>query len=312
MKELKKNYCLLMVGKTQESAEAGESFKRYIGLGASKVLAVNPTKKQLEEIYGREIQNDPEYTIERDDQKGVVVDIIVQTDPEQCNGIDIISHARFNLFPEKWTTQDGSKVRVIDNYDNAQWATPEEADNHKKLLQADGNPKKIDDNYHICFRGEADLLDFLHKFLYNKNTFSMPNGVWTKMDGADDRVIGIEDKKKLLSGDVSEVRALINLRPNNKIKLLYGVKRSENPDTGKVIFRQTVCTGYDLMARNSAPASVLAKLEKDLASAKSSGMYQNTDFAVQELQEWIVEPTNLEQAPASADSGSSSELPWEA
>ena len=49
---MKKNYLsFLAIGKTEESKEAGESFKRYVGLASSHVIAVNPTKKELSEIY---------------------------------------------------------------------------------------------------------------------------------------------------------------------------------------------------------------------------------------------------------------------
>ena len=41
------NFSFLAIGKTGESKEAVE-FKKYIGVGASTVLAVNPTKAELE------------------------------------------------------------------------------------------------------------------------------------------------------------------------------------------------------------------------------------------------------------------------
>lgn len=301
---IKTAFSFLMVGKTQKSATAGEGFKRYVGLGTSRVLAVNPTKAELEKIYGREIEKEPNYVIEQDGQKGVCVDIIVQTVPEDCNGIDMINHARFNLYPVKWSNSSGDKLRVIDDYGNAQWMRKEDAEAHKKCLTRDGSPQKLDDKYRICFRSEADIIDFLRKYLFNKDSFSMPNGTWVKKEDADDVLIGFEDPKKLLSGDVSEIRELIALQPNNKIKLLYGVRTTED---GKKY--QAVCTSYDLMARNNVTANGLVRLEKDLVSAKNSGMYSNIDFRVQELQEWDVQPTNLEAAPE-ASSDVADEMPW--
>lgn len=307
MKKVSNHVSFLMVGKTEESSEASEGFDRYVGLGTSRVLAINPTKAELEKIYGREIQNDPEYTVERDDQKGVIVDIIVQTDPELCDGIDMINHLRFNLFPTKQTNKDGSKVRIVDNYGNAQWMLIEDANAHKKCLTADGNPQKIDDNYRIAFTGEADILDFLRKFLFNKDSFNMPNGTWTKKADADDVVIGFEDPKKLFSGNVSEVKELIALQPNNKIKLLYGVKKVENAETGKISYRQTVCSSYDLMLRNNASASAISQLEKNLKSSKDAGLFAKVEYAVQKLKKWEVQPTNLTQAPTEAKEV----MPWD-
>lgn len=302
---LKKSFSFLMVGKTQESADAGEGFKRYVGLGASKILAVNPTKEELEKIYGREIQNDPEYIIERDDQKGVRVDIIVQSVPELNNGIECITHATFNLYPTLAYNKDQSKVRVVDNYGNSTWANTEDAKAGKAILSHKGEPMKFDSvKYRMAFSGEVELLDFLRKFLYNKDAFRLVNGTWTKQSDAEDVIIGFENPKKLLSGDVSEVKELINLQPDNKIKLLYGVRTTEE---GKQY--QTICTGYDLMLRNNSSTSALPGLERNLASAKQSGMYSTTDFRVQELQEYNVEATNLEKSVES--SNSSDAMPWD-
>ena len=46
------SYSFLAIGKTQESKEAQE-FKKYVGVGSSFVVAVNPTKKKLEEEKGK-------------------------------------------------------------------------------------------------------------------------------------------------------------------------------------------------------------------------------------------------------------------
>lgn len=313
MKKTSNHYSFLIVGKTEESSEASEGFKKYIGVGASKVLAINPTKAELEKIYGREIQNDPEYTVERDDVKGTVVDIIVQTDPELCGGVDIINHLRFNLFPTKAFNKDQSKVRVVDNYGNAQWMNVDDANAHKACLTANGDPQKIDKDYRISFVGEVDILDFLRKFLFNKDSFSMPNNVWTKKDDADDVIIGFEDPKKLLNGSVAEIKELIALQPNNKIKLLYGVKRVEDAQTGKVSYRQTVCANYDMMLRNNATASAFTQLEKNLNSAKAAGMYGNIEYAVQELKEWDVQPTNLTKSSTAAPTAAPApkKAPWD-
>ena len=53
-------FSFLVIGKTQESKDKQE-FKRYIGVASSYVVAVNPSKKELDEIRGFESQNEPEY-----------------------------------------------------------------------------------------------------------------------------------------------------------------------------------------------------------------------------------------------------------
>jgi hypothetical protein len=48
----------LAIGKTQESKETQE-FSRYIGYSNSYVLAVNPTKAELESLTGRTLDKAP-------------------------------------------------------------------------------------------------------------------------------------------------------------------------------------------------------------------------------------------------------------
>ena len=55
----KVNICAMAFGKVQESSEGGE-VKRYMGIGSSYILGVNPTKSELESIYDRTLDKDPE------------------------------------------------------------------------------------------------------------------------------------------------------------------------------------------------------------------------------------------------------------
>lgn len=317
MNEFKRNYSFIAIGKTQESTEATEGFKRYIGLANSQVIAVNPTKAELEKIYGREISEEPKYTIEDEDRgTGTVVDILVKTDPATNNDIDIIAHVRFNLFPTPCYNKDKTSVRIIDNYGNSVWMPEADAKAGKKPLTKNGDPAAIDTKYRIAFVGEADIIDFLRKFVFRKGAFNMVDGTWVKREDAEDVHIYFTNPKKLLSGDVTEIKEAIAYQPHNKIKLLYGVRTNNE---GKQY--QQVLAAYDMMLRNNANATAIASLEKRLIAAKNSGMYASVEYKVQELQEYTVEPTNLSNTPAtdaaSTDdfwgntAASSSELPWE-
>lgn len=50
----------MAVAAGRESTE-GSAVKRYIGVAPVFVLTVNPSKEELEKIYGVEIEKDPEY-----------------------------------------------------------------------------------------------------------------------------------------------------------------------------------------------------------------------------------------------------------
>jgi len=108
----KVNYCLLAIGKTQESTETAE-FKKYIGVGSSFVVAVNPTKKELETIYGREMTNDPEYVVDTDNGKEARITFVVKTDPNTCNGVELLNRVMFTFVIPLLITETKLKYRLL-------------------------------------------------------------------------------------------------------------------------------------------------------------------------------------------------------
>lgn len=308
MESSKHNYCFLAIGKTTESTETSASFKRYVGVAGSFVKAVNPDKKTLDEIMGFENQSEPEYVVDTDNGKEARITFIVVTDPETNNGIEIKNRLTFTLRPTPAYNKDQTKVQVVDDYGNHTWANVEDAKAGKALLLSNGNPMKIDTKYRMACAGECDLLDFLKAYLCVADAFNYTNGVWVKKDNASECLFKLEHVKDYFKGDFSELKEALAIQPNNKVKLLYGVRTT---DEGKLY--QTVASKGELILRNSANASALTKLEKDLANAKQNGAYATTEFKVQELQEYVVTPTNLVDTSAGnvAAAPSDSEMPWD-
>ena len=298
------SFSFLAIGKTQESSET-QNFKRYVGLASSYVLAVNPDKKKLDELRGFESPNEPEYLKDTDNGKEAHINFLVKTDPEANNGIELISQLMFTLRNAPDYNRDQTKVRVIDNYGNATWANAEDAKAGKKLFSSNGTPLKIDDKYRMACVGEADLVAFLKTYLCVQDAFSYIDGSWVKKENAEDYVFGLEHIKDYFSGDFSELKEALALQPNNKVKLLYGVRTN---DEGKQY--QTVASRGELILRNNAGSNAIAKLEKDLSNAKAAGSYASTEFKIQELQEYTVEPTDLNSS-VNTQEPSSSEMPWD-
>lgn len=302
--EMNKTFSFLAIGNTQESTETQE-FKKYIGVGSSFVVAVNPTKKELETIFEHEIANDPEYVVDTDNGKEARITFVVKTDPEICNGIEIINRVMFTLRNAPAYNKSGDKVQVIDKYGNVTWANTDDAKAGKKLLDRNGNPLKIDDNYRMACVGEADLIGFLKPYLCVGDVFNYVNGTWVKKENDADFVFGLEHIKDYFTGDFSEVKEAIALQPNNKVKLLYGVRTT---DEGKQY--QTVATRNGMVLHNSAGSKALERLEKELARTKENGGYATTEFEVKELSEYTVSATNLETAPTE-NTSSSGDMPWD-
>ena len=295
----------LAIGKTQESTEGVEGgFKRYVGVGSSFVLGVNPKKEKLDELMGFEIQSEPEYVKEGENGKEAHIHFIVKTDPEANNGIEITNRLMITMRLAPAYNRDQTKVQVIDNYGNHTWMNTEDAKAGKPALLPDGNPNKMDTKYRMACVGECDLVDFLKAYLVVPDAFSYVNGVWVKKENAEDGKFFLEHIKDYFTGDFSEIQDALALQPTNKVKLLYGVRTN---DEGKQY--QAIAAKGDFILPNSAGSKALARLEKNLVSTKQSGGYANTDFRVQELQEYNVEATNLEK-PAESSS-SSDAMPWD-
>lgn len=303
---MKLNYLFLSVGKTGESKEAAE-FKRYIGYGSTHVVAVNPKKAELDNLMGYDSQSDPEYIGSDDNGKWARVTFIVKTDPEANNGIEITSRLSFTLYNTPAYSKDNTKVQVIDDYGNSTWATVEDAKAGNKLMSSNGKELKIANKYRMACRGEADLVAFLKTYLCVDDAFNYVNGTWTLKDNADDYKFALEHISDYFKGDFSEVKDAIALQPNNKIKLLYGVHTT---DEGKQY--QTIATKDRLILRNSAGSKAFERAEKELMNIKQGGGYATTEFKVQELAEYNVQATDLNNTPAdTTNTGSEDEdLPW--
>lgn len=299
----KLSYSFLAIGKTKESTE-GADIKRYIGLGSSFVLDVNPNKAKLDELMGFESQNDPEYTGTDETGKFARVHFIVRTDPKVCNGIEITNRLMFTLRPTAAYNRDQTKVQVIDKYGNSTWANVEDAKAGKKILSVNGNPQKIADQYRMACVGEADLVAFLKAYLNVDDAFNYKNGAWILKDNAEDDVFGLEHIKDYFNGDFSELQDALKLQPNNKVKLLYGVRTT---DEGRQY--QAIASRGEFILKNGTGSSAITRLEKSLLNAKQAGSYATTEFKVQELAEYDVQPTNLDQPQQTQ--GSEDAMPWD-
>jgi hypothetical protein len=298
------HYSFLAIGETKESTEGGSTFKRYVGYGASKILAYNPTKEKLDEIMGYESSFDVKYTEEDEEGNKVAhIHFIVETDPDTCNGIDIKNKAMFTLKKKPALSTSGETVQVIDDYGNYARMNYEDAKAHKPLPS---NYKIDQTGYRIACEGEVDLTVFLRKFLNLPSTLDYANGAWTLKKDAWKGKFKLEHIADYFKGDFSEIKEALDYQPNNKVKLLYGVKVKDDGTQ-----RQVICTNADLVLKNNSTANDLTRAEKDLASSKNAGKYSNIEYKVQELAEYTVQPTNLDTPSAKGSEDSAGDMPWD-
>lgn len=300
--------CAMAFGKVSESTEGSGEIKRYIGVGSSYILGVNPSKEELEKIYERSIENAPEYTGTQESNGSQVpyirLDFITAVDPEVTNGINMKSKLVFFLRKEARYNRDRSKVQVIDKYGRTCWVGVEDAKNHV-IPQYSNGPANIDKDYRPAYVGEEDLTNFLKAFLCIDNVMDYKNGTWVMKKNPSDYECRLEHIADYFSGNVKEIKDAIAMMPKNKVKLLYGVRTTDEGKQYQAIYTQMVL-------RNGS--NNFDRLAKDVNERKEAGSYPTTEFEICELKEYNVEASNLSQQPTNEDpfaaQGDASDNPW--
>lgn len=278
--------------KGQESKEA--IIRRYIGVAPVHILAVNPSKAELEKIYGTQLDKEPEYvgktTINGVEYPQVRVDFLVKTNPEKTEGIELISKVSFFLAKTPWISTSGEKVQMINRFGETFWITKEEAE------KGEVTTSKIiysPEGMRMAYRGEADLTDFLKNFLVisSPRYLDRNTGEWKPIKNLAEAEAQLGKVDDYFRGDVSEIREIISSQPTNQVKLCFGVRTT---DDNKLY--------QDVFIRKSLRLRVTdySKLDEEIQTAKANGAYPNTEFSVEPLHEYVVGATSF-SAPEESD-----------
>lgn len=292
-------------GKGRETKEV--VIKRYVGYAPVKVLGVNLSKEQLSEIYGREVTKDRVYT-GTVDVNGVSVDRATLSFVVKCEleGKEFITTANFNLRNEKIVGAESGKTQVVDEYGRTAWVTPEELENHA-IPQYKNGPANITANYRPLYRGEETLTLFLQRLLAIPNVTKFVDGKPAGLiDNPEDAECRLEHISDYFNGDFSEIEEILSYQPENKVTLLFGVRKGQDNN-----LYQDVFTDFAMLSN----ARNLAKFDEELKAAKAGNRYADTNFGedkdghVYPLTEYVETPTTFSSnAPsASAPSGGN---PW--
>lgn len=290
---MKNNKVFMAFGKAVASSEEFVA-KRYIGVAPVYVVAVNPNKKEMEAIYGTTIEEEPKYVGQAEDKDGnkvdnVRIDFIVKTDVNKV-GEEVLSKLTFFLQKSYRYNGDKTKVQVIDKYGRTAWVTVEQAKTHEIPMYANG-PANIDKDYKPCIVGEEALINTLKTYLGIQNVMKYVNGAWEMKENPEDYEAKLEHVQDYFKGDFSELKNLVALMPENKIKVMFGVRTAND---GKQY--QTTYSNMILPNRTTD----YSKLDADLQERKNNGAFATTEFSVCEFKEYKVEATNLEQ-PATVE-----------
>lgn len=290
----KKNRIVLMAIASGNDTPESTVSKRYTGIAACSLLAINPNKEELGKLFATDagpanFDKEPEYTGQ--DASGVKyarIDLFLKTIPEKSNGISTIIKVGYFLRNASRLNRDGSKLQVINAYGDTTWLTQAQFETK--------TPPESMPNYQMtgvraAFAGEEDFTKFVKRFL------SIPAYSYRKSDGT---IVTIQDPKQAecqlskipnyFNGDISEIKSVLMARKNNKVKFLFGVKTTAENKAYQDCFIQM-------------PISYLTndyrKVIDAMMNQKQNSGYPNTDFGTSPFafQEWVLKPTEIATIP---------------
>lgn len=296
-------FSFMAVATGRESTE-GSSIKRYIGVAPVFVKAVNPTKEELEKIYNTEFENGPVYTGEMNNSEGksikfARVDFIVTSDINY-NGVEFTTKVSMFVRNENRFNKDKTKVQVIDKYGRTAWVTAEQMKTHA-IPQYSNGPANIDADYRMAYIGEEDLTNFIKAYLNIPNVQSYVDGKWVPNNkvNAEDCECRLEKIADYFNGDFKELQQIAKFQPNNKVKVMFGVRTTDDNKQYQAAYTQ-------MFLKNSI--TDYSRLDKDLQDRKNAGSYPTTEFKVCDIKEYVVEPTDLSKSDDFA--APTGETPW--
>lgn len=292
-----------MIGKVNQSTESG-NIKRFIGVGSVKVKGVNMTKDEMSSFYSTTIENDPVYVTEKQDNEGnsykqARISFFVEADKEKYPDIDMKTTVNFFVDSRYQYNKDKTKIKVIDKYGRTAWPTVEQAKNHQIPVYANG-PANLDADYRPCYRGEDRLTDFIINYLNITPVMEYVNSSWVMSQHPEDSECRLDNIQEYFKGNFKEISDICKLLPENKVKVLFGVRTVDGN------MYQTAFTSTTM--RNGS--SKFTRISDDLENSKAAGAFSDTTFELCDLKEFVQNNT-ADVKESDLDTPASADLPWE-
>ena len=284
-------------GRTSESSV----ISRYSGVGAVKVLAINPTREKWNELMGGDSTTPIEYVGTKVDNSKTIatarVTFITQVEDLRAPDIKNIIPITFFLENRYHITQNNT-CEVIDRFGRTAYADEATLKAHKDIYYGDFKAKIETASYRPALVGEASLVAFIKAFrnILEVETYNAEKKVFVEEKDENilaTRVAMLDNPKALFNGDFSEVKGAIEEFPDNKVKVMFGVRHNDGKDY------QDFFNGYFMRAAQNS----LAPMVKNVTDSKNAGRYPNTDFDFNIIHVWEPKATNFEDKPKSFDFG---------
>lgn len=266
----------------QVEVKEGKGFTMHTGAANFNIVAINPTKEELEKMYGRELNFTPEYIgktkVSDSDGEREVDQIRLDFFLENKeNGIT--TKIQFYVAKTHHKSQTG-KLKVINIFGKDSWLEQEAIDSGVMPANMQWySPNGVK----VAYRGEAEVIAMLI------NLLNLPWDVSKQPNEADCyAAISKNDWDAIIGGNVQVLRNII-LDTNNKLGVLLGVKTNGEGKQSQAVFNRHTMRQY------SVPGKKFTYLLKDLDEAKANGACGNIDFGPRdcELREYVKTPSTV-------------------
>ncbi len=273
------NYVFLTVGGVKESKDIAGEFKKYIGIAPCQVVAVNPTLKELNDL-GVNFKSEPEYvgTLDVDGKQvpSVRIDFWIKTYNTLGDGKEVLSRVSYRILKSMVKSNDGTKVKVVDEFNRDAWATKDEFQKHEIPTYSSGKKANVSENYIAEYRGYQKMVAFLRQFLSIEDVWDYDN-MCEKAD-KQNYALTFDNIDAFFKGDVSEIKEAIALAPNNRVRVMFGVKTKEDGNTTQETFS-------DYVGKNGY--TKFDKFAEVLNERKANGAYPTTEFEACKIKEYV-------------------------
>lgn len=285
-----------MIETTNTSSEQSQEFniKNYVGVATLNVVAINPNNATLKK-YGWNINDDakePVYTIETEKNGQKLKRCRVRL---LCQNFDLtdkpIIPLDFWISEEYCINKDNTKAKIIDDFGNTGWASKEEIKNKEIPSYA---KNKMTAPYRLCRVGEEELISFLIKYLGVPPYTIFDNKTQTYTINPKPSKIYFDNWNKLLTGDMRELADMISLQPNNKVKVILGVKYSDD-NKARQTFIPSKFLKNGIGLENQI--KVANKAIEEYLKVRDSSRYK---FDSTTVYEYIEKPSTVEKPAVSA------------
>lgn len=296
--------------------------KNYIGLTKGTVVAINPTKKELEAL-GKKVNDEPVYTgtMQMKDLEGNDVNVpFVRFQmylKSEVEGLPLF-RLSYTLFknPDISSTE---KVVFIDKYGNYKYVpvsekelfnTKENSAMTKKdgtiILDGEGKPRiGLFAGSRIAMRGEKELIDFIKEYLQVKDVYQWNQDksgfcVNDKLDECENYIS--KDEIQQIFSDYTKwntFKVIKSSMKTNKINFIVGNKTSDGKVYNEVL--------------NKVKGTNRRKLysDKEISDLTETYGRKNVMFTVEPIHEMKMNtPEEVEKALSSEDKTKDDKLPF--